>query len=473
MRAGVAGDKNDAKAGLTLACTKHCCILKKTILVLGAGRSCTSLIDHLLARAEAGGWEVLVGDVDAALAAEKVGDHPHGESFAIHPNDPAGRDLRIAAADLVISMLPATLHAEVAAVAIAARVPMITPSYISPEMAALDREAERAGVLILNEMGLDPGLDHLCAIKMLDEIRSAGGVIRSFESYCGGLIAPDCDDNPWHYKFSWNPRNVVLAGQGGAAVFQEGARARLVPPHRVFQQPRQVEVQGRLYEGYPNRDSLSYKYLYGLDAVQTLIRGTLRGPGFCAGWDALVQLGCVRDDVQLEWAEGISWSEWLRTFVPGAGAKANLRQAVAEYTGAAPGALDLLEWLGLFDDRTGPAVFKGSPASVLQRLLEERWKLGPTDRDLVVQWHRVEFEWEGSRWERQSSLVLEGRDARFTAMSDTVGLPIALAAEIMLEGEGFGRVGVEAPMATVYHERLLPRLEALGIQFVEETRRLG
>ena len=447
--------------------------MKKTILVLGAGKSSSSLIAHLLERAESGGWEGLVGDLDGTVAAAKVGGHPRGEYFQMDPADVRGRDARIAASDLVISMLPASLHPELAAVAIAAGVPMITPSYISPEMAELDRAAEEADVLILNEMGLDPGLDHLCAVRMFEEIQSAGGVISSFESYCGGLVAPDCDDNPWHYKFSWNPRNVVQAGQGGAATFLEGGVPRLVPPHRVFQRPRRIEVQGRVYEGYPNRDSLSYREIYGLEGVSTLIRGTLRGEGFCAGWDVLVQLGCVREDVNLVWPAGTSWADWLGTFLPGDEGEQDLRKRVAQRTGATPQALDLLDALGLFDAHSGPELLAGSPAAVLQRRLESCWSLKPGDRDLVVQWHRVEFTWEGSRWERLSSLVLEGRDAQFTAMSDTVGLPIALAAEIMLAGPGFGRVGVEPPMASVYHALLLPRLEALGIRFEDETRRLA
>ena len=271
------------------------------VVVLGAGRSSSSLIQELLNRSESNGWRVAVGDMDVALAQQKCANHPASEAFEIDPSDNASRDARIASADLVISMVPAFLHPQIAAVAIEAGVPVITPSYVSPEMEALHERAVEKGVLVLNEIGLDPGIDHLSAKQVLDRIEEEGGKMIEFESYCGGLIAPDSDNNPWHYKFSWNPRNVVLAGQGGSATFLAGGADRLVPPHRVFQNARTIEVGGVAFEGYPNRDSIAYVDKYGLDGIQTLVRGTLRGEGFCAGWDALVQLGCVSDDVSMTW----------------------------------------------------------------------------------------------------------------------------------------------------------------------------
>ncbi len=442
----------------------------KHLLILGAGRSSSTLIREALNRAAIHGWHVHVGDVDGALAERKVNGHPNGSAFAMDPKDLASRDERIQSADLVISMVPAFLHPQIARVAIAAGKPVITPSYISPEMNSLDEFAKENQVLVLNEIGLDPGIDHLSAMKVLDEIRDAGGTIHEFESYCGGLIAPISDTNPWHYKFSWNPRNVVVAGQAGAATFLDGGRVRLVPPHRLFEQARAVEVSGDQYEGYPNRDSLAYRELYGLREAQTLVRGTLRGAGFCEAWQAFVALGCVRDDVQLTWEKEISWPNWLRTFLPAHLAEWGIRDAVEKCTGASPDALNNWEWLGLFDASRGPSVTEGSPADVLQALLEEAWALQPEDRDMIVMWHRFGYELNGQRHERISSLRLEGRDSTFTAMSDTVGLPMLLAAEVILEEGGFGRVGVEAPMDRAYYNRLLPRLEEWGICFHETDR---
>ncbi len=444
----------------------------KQLLILGAGRSSSTLIAESLKRAAELGWHVQVGDVDGELAASKVGGHAHGTAFALDPADDAERDRRIREADLVISMVPAFLHAPIAKVAIDAGKPVITPSYISPEMSALDGRARERGVLVLNEIGLDPGIDHLSAMKVLDEIRDAGGTVTAFESYCGGLIAPDSDTNPWHYKFSWNPRNVVIAGQAGPATFLDGGRERMVPPHRLFDQMRPVEVAGSPFEGYPNRDSLAYRELYGLKEAQTLVRGTLRGEGFCAAWQAFVTLGCVRDDVHMRWPAGVNWPTWLRTFLPAHLADRDIREAVAVCTGASESALDRWAWLGLFDEMHGPSTTEGSPADVLQELLEGAWSLEPGDRDMIVMWHRFGYTLNGVHRERISSLRLEGRDSTFTAMSDTVGMPMLMAAEVILEEGGFGRVGVEAPMDRAYYDRLLPRLEAWGVRFVETDRAL-
>ena len=327
---------------------------QKVILVLGAGRSSSSLIAHLLGQSEGEGWQIHVGDLDLAAAQSKVQGHPHGHAFQMSSSDAADRDARIASADLVISMLPAFMHPEVARVAIEAGVHVLTPSYVSDDMQALDRPGEGKGVLVLNEMGLDPGIDHMSAMQVIDEIREAGGTMVSFASYCGGLVAPASDDNPWHYKLSWNPRNVVLAGQGGAATFLDRGRVRMVPPHKTFQALTPVEVGGRRYDGYPNRDSLGYQELYGLQGIQSLVRGTLRGEGYCQAWDVLVQLGMVRDDVRLTWPAGTTWAGWTRTFLPAhLDAVQDVREAVARATGAADEALDKMAWLGLFDDDQG------------------------------------------------------------------------------------------------------------------------
>ena len=440
---------------------------KKVILVLGAGRSSSSLISHLLVQAEQESWEIHVGDLNLEAAQSKIGDHHHGTAFQLAADDVDDRNARIRRADLVISMLPAFMHVEVAKVAIASRVNVITPSYVSPRMQALDGEAQKAGVLVLNELGLDPGIDHMSAMKVIDEIRAMGGRILGFQSYCGGLVAPDSDDNPWHYKLSWNPRNVVLAGQGGTATFLDQGRVRVIPPHRTFQSLTSIEVNGRSYDGYPNRDSLGYRELYGLDDAETLVRGTLRSSGFSQSWDILVQLGMVRDDAILTWPKGISWSDWTRSFLPASAEKGqSVRDAVKHVTGATDDALERLDWLGLFDATTGPADATGTPAQMVESLITVKWVLSPEDRDMIVMWHRFDYEINGVQKARTSSLTLEGKDSTFTAMSDTVGLPMALAVKPLLNGE-FGKTGVDVPMSKVYYEPLLRGLADLGIRFVE------
>ena len=440
---------------------------QKVILVLGAGRSSSSLIAHLLGQSEGEGWEIHVGDLDLSAAVSKVKGHPRGHAFQMSASDATDRDTRIAASALVISMLPALMHPEGARVAIEAGVHVLTPSYVSDDMQALDARAKAQGVLVLNEMGLDPGIDHMSAMQVIDDIREAGGTMVSFASYCGGLVAPASDDNPWHYKLSWNPRNVVLAGQGGAATFLDRGRVRMVPPHKTFQALTPVEVGGRKYDGYPNRDSLGYRELYGLQGIQSLVRGTLRGEGFCQAWDVLVQLGMVRDDASLEWPSGTTWAGWTRTFLPadldGVG---TVREAVAHATEAEAEALDKLAWLGLFDEVKGPASLEGTPAQIVEALVTDRWVLGANDRDMIVMWHKFEYDLEGERKAKTSSLSLEGKDSTFTAMSDTVGLPMALAVKPMLE-DTFGTTGVDVPMSKTYYAPLLAGLAELGIVFEE------
>ncbi len=440
---------------------------RKVILVLGAGRSSSSLVAHLLGQAEGEGWDIHVGDLSLKAAESKVGNHPRGVAFALSADDSEERDARIASADLVISMLPAFMHVDVARVAIASGVNVLTPSYVSPEMKALDAEARAAGVLVLNELGLDPGIDHMSAMQVIDDIRAQGGRMVGFASYCGGLVAPASDDNPWHYKLSWNPRNVVLAGQGGTATFLEKGRIRVVPPHRTFQTLTPIEVEGRCYDGYPNRDSLGYRDLYGLQEVETLVRGTLRCSGFSQSWDVLVQLGMVRDDATLTWAEGLSWADWTRSFLPAEAEEGRtVREAVRHVTGAQDSELERLAWLGLFDESSGPRRVSGTPAQITEELVTQKWVLRPEDRDMIVMWHRFDYELNGERKARTSSLCLEGRDSVFTAMSDTVGLPMALAVKPLLNGD-FGTTGVDVPMSQTYYGPLLQGLAELGIRFEE------
>ena len=444
--------------------------MSKRIVILGAGRSSSSLIRHLLQNAGDEGFTVRIGDLDPELAARKAEGHPAASTFALDAGNTEARRKEIEAADLVISMLPAFLHPEVARDAIATRTPLITPSYLSPEIAAMDAEAKAAGIPILNELGLDPGIDHLSAMEVIDGLRAGGNTLTGFESYTGGLVAPESDDNPWHYKFTWNPRNVVLAGQGGSATFKENGRIRVLPPHRLFQEITEVDVPGAgRFEGYANRDSLAYEEIYGIQGIDTLVRGTLRGDGFCGGWDAVFQLGMNRDDAQVAYPEGTTWRDFTAGFsggVPQGADAAAVRNAVAQATGADDRALDLLDNLGLFGDAPLPKG-SGSPADILQALLEERWALQPGDLDMIVMWHRFRYrDADGRNRVRTSHLVHIGEDETHTAMSLTVGLPLALAARMWVRGDWSG-TGVLLPTAADLYAPLLRGLAQEGIAFTE------
>ena len=445
--------------------------MPKRVLILGAGRSSSSLIRHLLQHASEEGFEVRIGDLDLALADRKAAGHAAASTFALDAGNPDARRNEISEADLVISMLPAFLHPQVAADAIATRTPLITPSYLSPEIAAMDQAAKDAGIPILNELGLDPGIDHLSAMQVIDELRAEGAQLTGFESYTGGLVAPESDNNPWHYKFTWNPRNVVLAGQGGSATFRTGGLNRVLPPHRLFQEVTSIEVPGAgRFEGYANRDSLAYEEIYGLQGIETLVRGTLRGDGFCGGWDAVFQLGMNRDDAQLSLPEGTPWRTYTAGFAGGVGQEASgaqVREAVGKTTGANAAALDLLEWLGLFGDEVVQPL-QGSPCDILQHRLESKWSLDPEDLDMIVMWHRFGYRTaQGERRVRTSHLVHIGENDTHTAMSLTVGLPLALAARMWPRGEWKG-TGVTLPTSPSLYAPLLAGLAAEGIAFTED-----
>jgi len=445
--------------------------MPKCVLILGAGRSSSSLIRHLLDHSVREDFVVRIGDLDPELAERKAGGHPSASTFALDAGNPEARRAEIASADLVISMLPAFLHPQVARDAIATRTTLITPSYLSPEIAAMDDEAREAGIAIVNELGLDPGIDHLSAMQVIDELKAQGHTLHSFESYTGGLVAPESDDNPWHYKFTWNPRNVVLAGQGGSATFRKNGLNRVLPPHRLFKEVTQVDVPGvGRFEGYANRDSLAYERIYGLEGIDTLVRGTLRGDGFCGGWGALFALGMNRDDAQLSLPPGTTWRAFTAGFAGGVRGDADadaVRSAVAKTTGAGERSLDLLEWLGLFGDEP-LEVLQGSPCEILQHRLESKWALGANDLDMIVMWHRFRYRTaDGEARVKTASLMYIGEDDTHTAMSLTVGLPLALAARLWMRSDWSG-TGVVLPTYADLYGPLLEGLAAEGIEFQEQ-----
>ncbi|MBR9999327.1 MAG: saccharopine dehydrogenase NADP-binding domain-containing protein, partial [Cyclobacteriaceae bacterium] len=262
----------------------------KKILVLGAGRSSQSLIDYLLAHSESNGFQVLLSDREKELAESRLKNHINGKTRIIDAANILERDELIREADVVISMLPVKFHPDIAHACLKYRKHMVTASYVSSEVNILNEEVKKAGLIFLKECGLDPGIDHMSAMSVIDKIRNDGGKLRSFETFTGGLLAPTSEENPWQYKFTWNPRNVVLAGQGGVKFLQEGTY-KYIPYHRIFRRTEMVHIPGHGYfEGYANRDSLKYIDKYNLQGIPTIYRGTLRRPGFSKAWNVFVQL---------------------------------------------------------------------------------------------------------------------------------------------------------------------------------------
>lgn len=441
----------------------------RKILVLGAGRSAASLIEYLIENAGEQQWRITVADRDPAHARALVKDGPGAATPAVlDAADPEARATAVAAHDLVVSMLPAAMHMAVLHDCLRYRKHIITPSYVPDDLWTMDEEVRAAGIIALNEMGLDPGIDHMSAMRIMDRIRSEGGHMDAFESHTGGLVAPESDDNPWGYKFSWNPRNVVLAGQGGAAKYIADGITRYIPYHRLFQRTIPMTIPGTgAFEGYPNRDSTKYRKAYGIPDIPTLIRGTLRKSGFCRAWDALVQLGCTDDGAAIELPSNATWEDYTNAFLPHA-SLGNTRQNTAHYLGLANDdeVLDKLEWLGLFSGtrigRTGL-----SAAAMLQDLLESKWALAPGDKDMVVMWHRFRYTVEGRGTELLAWLTAIGKDRTHTAMARTVGLPIAMACKPVLNGDIKGR-GVLLPLTPDIYAPVLDELEQHGIVFQEE-----
>lgn len=439
----------------------------RSILVLGAGRSSSSLIDYLLAHANEMKWKVTVGDVSEDAAKERVGNSPEGKAISFDVKK-EGASAVIATHDLVISVLPAMYHPVVATFCLKHRKHLLTASYVSPDMQALHVEAKSADLLFLNECGLDPGIDHMSAMQVMDRIRTEGGELYSFESFTGGLIAPETDPgNPWRYKFTWNPRNVVMAGQGTARFLQEG-QFKYIPYQQLFQRITPVEVPGYgKYEGYANRDSLGYRSLYGLQQIKTMLRGTLRNEGFCAAWDVLVQLGCTDDTYAMEGVSTMTHRTFINAFT-GYHAVKKLEEKIAAQIGVAVEGPELMRmrWSGLFDD-TPVGLDEGTPARILEHILNKKWKLEPDDKDMIVMWHRFRFAKDGKGQEIQATLVAKGDDSVRTAMAKTVGLPLGIAAKLLLEGKIKAR-GVAVPVTKEFYDPILAELKTLGVELVEK-----
>ncbi|MEQ9166248.1 MAG: saccharopine dehydrogenase C-terminal domain-containing protein, partial [Fulvivirga sp.] len=324
------------------------------------------------------------------------------------------------------------------------------------------------GVFLLNECGLDPGIDHMSAMQVIDKIRDAGHELTAFESFTGGLLAPDTDDdNPWEYKFTWNPRNVVLAGQGVVKFIQEG-KYKYIPYQKLFRRTEQVHIPGYGYfEGYANRDSLKYLDVYNLRGISTIYRGTFRRPGFCRTWDIFVQLGATDDTYELEGVDKMTHREFINSFLS-YNPHDSIELKLAHYLG-----LDLdgpemhrMRWVGMFDDEL-VGLDKGTPAQILEHILKKKWTLDPEDKDMIVMWHKFEYLENGQKREIHSTLVATGDDSVNTAMSKTVGLPIGIAAKLLLKGE-INETGVHIPIKREIYTPILNELDALGFEMSEK-----
>ena len=441
----------------------------KNILIIGAGKSSSALIKYLLDTSEEEKLSLTIGDISTENAHKLINNHKNAIAIVLDVFDKEQREEQIQKADLVISMLPARFHVDVAKDCIAFGKHMVTASYISDEMRALDAEAKKKGLVFMNEIGLDPGIDHMSAMQVIDRIKDAGGKMLLFESFCGGIVAPESDNNLWNYKFTWNPRNVVLAEQGGAAMFIQEGTYKYIPYHKLFRRSEFLEVKGNgKFEAIANRDSLKYRSIYGLDNIPTMYRGTIRKVGFSRAWNIFVQLGMTDDSYIIEESENMSYRDFVNLFLaysPSDSVELKLRSYLKIDQ-------DDVMWeklieLDIFNSNKKIGLKKATPAQMLQSILEESWTLDDNDKDMIVMQHLFGYELDGKRFQIESSFVVLGENQTYTAMSKTVGLPVGIAAVKILKGE-IKTPGVQIPISKEVYKPILKELEAHGIIFSEE-----
>ena len=439
----------------------------KQILVIGAGKSSPALLQYLSGAAAEFDWQVIVADKDIRQLQKIIADMPKCEATGLDVLDDEARDTIVAQSQLVLSMVPARFHPLVLESCLKAKVSLITPSYQSKEMQALQPDIDQAGILVLNEMGLDPGIDHMSAIRVIDQIKAKGYKISCFESFTGGLMAPGSDNNEWKYKFSWNPRNVVLAGQGGAVRFLHNGKFKYIPYGRLFRRTERIQIEGYgSFEGYANRDSLQYIDKYQLHNTETIYRGTLRRPGFCRAWDMFVQLGATDDSYIMEGSESMTYREFINSFLP-YNPYDSVELKLMHYLRIDQDS-DLkvkLDELDIFSDEV-IGIKNGTPAQILEHILNRKWTMQPQDQDMIVMWHKFFYHNEHEHLHKTSSMVVTGINSEQTAMAKTVGLPMGVAAKLIIRGK-INLSGLQLPVNRAIYQPVLEELSKFGIQFKE------
>ncbi|HQW83766.1 MAG TPA: saccharopine dehydrogenase C-terminal domain-containing protein [Ferruginibacter sp.] len=420
----------------------------KTIVLIGAGKSATVLIDYLLTESEANNWKFIIADSNKEQILLKTNNSSYAEAVQLDVTNEQQRGLLIQQAHIVISMMPPALHFLIAKDCVEYRKHLLTASYLDDKIKSLQDEINHRKLLFICEMGLDPGIDHMSAMHIINNIKEKGGKITSFKSHCGGLVAPESDDNPWHYKISWNPRNIVMAGHSGA-VYKQNNETKKIEYKDLFSRVNSIDYNElNEYAFYANRDSLSYIPTYKLANAATFIRTTLRHKDFFTGWNAIVHAG-LTNDMDLIDTTGLLFSKWSLPVLPFVN-ESNKK---------------MLQFLGLFDDEPVPALAKTS-ADVLQYLVETKLKMQPADKDMIIMLHEFDYELQGKNKQVKSCLIVKGEDSLRTAMAKTVGLPLGITAKLILN-ESIKLKGLHIPIIKEIYEPVLAELEKAGIQFTE------
>ena len=441
----------------------------RKILIIGAGKSASYLIKYFLDKSISERLHITIGDLDLSNAEKWTKNNPDAHALKLDIFEKGSRKKAIERADIVVSMLPARFHIEVARDCLLFGKHMVTASYVSKEMQALNEEAKSKNLVFLNEIGVDPGIDHMSAMQVIDRIRQSGGKLVLFESFTGGLMAPESDTNLWNYKFTWNPRNVVLAGQGGAAKFLQEGKFKYIPYNRLFRRTEFLEVEGYgRFEAYANRDSLKYKEVYGLKTVKTLYRGTIRRVGFSRAWQIFVILGLTDDSYTIADSENMTYRDFINSFLPYSPTDSvELKLRYKLKIDQDDILWEKLEELHIFSADKRVTLKNASPAQILQKILLDSWSLEPEDKDMIVMYHKFGYELDGVKHQIDSTMVCTGEDQTFTAMAKTVGLPVGIATLAILNNK-IERYGVQIPTNKDIYEPILSELEDFGVIFKDK-----
>ncbi|MEO2057143.1 MAG: saccharopine dehydrogenase C-terminal domain-containing protein [Flavobacteriaceae bacterium] len=441
----------------------------RNILIIGAGKSTPYIVKYLMAKSSDENLFLTIGDLNLNNAKKISTSHTNFRAIKFDILNRKNSSEQISKSDIVISMLPARFHILVAKECLKHKKSLLTASYISDEMNELDKEVKSNGVIFMNEIGLDPGIDHMSAMKIIDQIKDDGSELVMFKSYTGGLIAPESDNNLWNYKFTWNPRNVVLAGQGGDAKFIEKNKYKQIPYNELFKntEPLEIDKYGD-FEAYANRDSLKYQNIYKLNNIETFFRGTIRRAGFCNAWDVFVSLGMTDDSYKIENSHMMSYRGYVNYFL-----SSNLNESIESKIkkkleiDEKNVIWDKLLELDIFNSAKQISLKNATPAQILEYILLQNWQLEKKDKDMVVMYHKFGYKKNKKLYQIDSTMVSIGEDETYTAMAKTVGLPLAIATLAILNKK-IKSIGVQLPTSKEIYLPILKELEEYNIKFKEK-----
>ena len=443
----------------------------KKILVVGAGRTASTLIQYLQKNAEKQNWQITVADQSFELAKARAGKNRFTKPLKFDVFNDTQRDDEISVADVVVSLLPETLHVYLVKDCLKYKVHLVTASYVSDQMNSFNEQAQKRNVILLNEMGLDPGIDHMETMRLINEVKHKAGELTSLKSYGGGLVADESNDNPWGYKITWNPMNVVTAGMASARYYKDG-QLKVVPYNRLFLDTEIVEVPGvGKFESYPNRDSIKYKRIYHVPKIPNVYRGSLRRKGFCKAWNALVKLGITDNRYIIPDSDTLTYNDFVSIYLDKKNGNSTLEE-LRDFLGENPDSkvMQKIKWLDLLSKKR-IIIKNGKPAEILLELLKEKWEFKKNDKDMVILQTEVEYKINRRKEKMISTLVVYGKDSDNTAMAATVGLPIGIGVNLILNNKIKER-GVVIPVHSEIYKPALKELVEWGIKPKEQLVRL-